>query len=391
MIVLSAQLEDQLQQECDHSAELTRALQERDDRISEIDQEQQFSQDNIARLEEKLRQRDQEVREASERMMERQAEAEGLQEQMGTLRREHSRAFDEQARALKEVSMRENEARTQLEALVRQQAEAEVETKTSKDKINALKDEVERLRRQIHDLQQESADKEVKLVQLAKQRAEDREDLAGLNLALDSKQQELSLVRSFSSTFCYSPLTDIHLQIKRKIGVRGTGGSTPAPARIVRRDSSVFGTPTVQERPSSVLSDASSTTSRSRKVETPVSAVKAPALGKSGRANGATPVAGMTKRIEGSMGPPPVAKRPSMATPTPVSRVSSLSKSNLPTAKPGSGTAPHRRISSMEHTPASLRTKISRQGITSPTPSEHEEKENIDLVKKRRAVLATPI
>jgi len=139
-------------------------------------------------------------------MMERQADAEGLQEQMSTLRREHARAFDEQARALKEVSMRENEARTQLEALVRQQAEAEVETKTSKDKVNALKDEVERLRRQIHDLQQESADKEVKLVQLAKQRAEDREDLAGLNLALDSKQQELALVRSFSSTFCYSRL-----------------------------------------------------------------------------------------------------------------------------------------------------------------------------------------
>ena len=139
-------------------------------------------------------------------MMERQAEAEGLQEQMSTLKREHARAFDEQARALKEVSMRENEARTQLEALVRQQAEAGVETKTSNDKINALKDEVERLRRQIHDLQQESADKEVKLVQLAKQRAEDREDLAGLNLALDSKQQELSLVRFFSSALCYPHL-----------------------------------------------------------------------------------------------------------------------------------------------------------------------------------------
>jgi len=61
-----------------------------------------------------------------------------------------------------------------MEALIRQKAEADVEIKTSKDKVIALKDEVERLRRQVHELQQESADKEVGIVQLTKQRAKDK-------------------------------------------------------------------------------------------------------------------------------------------------------------------------------------------------------------------------
>ena len=47
----------------------------------------------------------------------------------------------------------------------------------------------------MHELQQESADKEVKLVQASKQRAQDKEDINGLNIALDSKQQEVDYVR----------------------------------------------------------------------------------------------------------------------------------------------------------------------------------------------------
>ncbi|CEL60094.1 hypothetical protein RSOLAG1IB_12305 [Rhizoctonia solani AG-1 IB] len=61
----------------------------------------------------------------------------------------------------------------------------------------------------------ESADKEVRIVQLSKARAQDLEDKEGLNVALQSKQQELEL-------------------IKRKLGVRGTAGATPAPSRMQR-------------------------------------------------------------------------------------------------------------------------------------------------------------
>lgn len=91
-----------------------------------------------------------------------------------------------------------------LDDWVRQKAEADVEMKTSKERVNALKDEVERLRRQVHELQQESADKEVKIVQITKQRAQDKEDLQGLNIALDSKQQELELVCHGLSSYTFS-------------------------------------------------------------------------------------------------------------------------------------------------------------------------------------------
>jgi hypothetical protein len=52
------------------------------------------------------------------------------------------------------------------------------------------------LREQVHALQQSSALKEVQLVHLTKLCARDREDLNGMNIALDSKQQEVQLVRS---------------------------------------------------------------------------------------------------------------------------------------------------------------------------------------------------
>lgn len=81
-----------------------------------------------------------------------------------------------------------------LEALVQEKTKADAENISSREKISALKDEVERLRRQIHELQQESADKEVKVAQLTKQRDGDKDDLQSLNIALDSKQQELELV-----------------------------------------------------------------------------------------------------------------------------------------------------------------------------------------------------
>jgi chromosome segregation ATPase len=57
-----------------------------------------------------------------------------------------------------------------------------------------FKAEIERLKGQTRELQQESADKEVRIVQITKQRAQDKQDLEGLNIALDSKQQELELV-----------------------------------------------------------------------------------------------------------------------------------------------------------------------------------------------------
>ena len=149
--------------------------------------------DNISHLEELLRQRDAEIEEAQSRLVDREQEAEDLRAQVNKMKR----AADEQGQRLEEIVQREQAARTDMEDAARQKAEDEMELSSIKDNVATLTAEVDRFRKQVHDLQQESADKEVKLLQLNKARAQDKEDKDGLNIALDSKQQELELVRAF--------------------------------------------------------------------------------------------------------------------------------------------------------------------------------------------------
>ena len=117
---------------------------------------------------------------------------------MSTIKRDHAHLVNEQTRALRDAADQENESKARMDLLVRTKAEADVEIKTSRDRIVVLKEEVEQLRRHVHSLQQESADKEVKIVQMTKQHSLDKADLQGLNIALDSQQQELELVCFFS-------------------------------------------------------------------------------------------------------------------------------------------------------------------------------------------------
>jgi chromosome segregation ATPase len=135
--------------------------------------------------------------------LERESEVEDLREEMSTVKREHAHLINEQTRALRDAADQEDESNAHVNLLVREKAEADVEIKTSRDRIIVLKEEVERLRGHVHNLQQESADKEVKIVQMMKQHSLDKEDLQGLNIALDSKQQELQLVCFFSFFYIY--------------------------------------------------------------------------------------------------------------------------------------------------------------------------------------------
>lgn len=167
--------------------------------------------DNISRLEELLRQRDAEIEEAQSRLVDREQEAEDLRAQVNKMKR----AADEQGQRLEEIVQREQAARTDMEDAARQKAEDEMELSSIKDNVATLTAEVDRFRKQVHDLQQESADKEVKLLQLNKARAQDKEDKDGLNIALDSKQQELELVRAcFFSSFGQFLTQHISLSVK---------------------------------------------------------------------------------------------------------------------------------------------------------------------------------
>lgn len=179
----------------EHAAELTRALQAREDKASTLSNERQFAYDSVSRLQDSLKQRDAEIADLTRRVREREVQAEDAREGLTRQRREHARVVDEQSRKLSEVVAREVESRHAMERAMRDKTEAEVARDTLEERVTVLSEEVDKLRRQVHDLQQESAEKEIKLTQMTKQRAQDKEDLQGLNIALDSKQQELELVR----------------------------------------------------------------------------------------------------------------------------------------------------------------------------------------------------
>ncbi|KAJ6463408.1 hypothetical protein C8R45DRAFT_911574 [Mycena sanguinolenta] len=345
---LEKEQEELLEQIRDHDGHvkaIQQTLQAREDRIVELEQERQYALDNVSRLEENIRRRDAETAEYSQRTLQREAETEALREQISRLKREHASALEAVAAA--------------------QTADAEKQARTAKERAGDLKAEIERLRRQVHELQQESADKEVKLVQITKQRAQDKEDLQGLNIALDSKQQELEL-------------------LKRRMGVRGTAGSTPAqPSKIgQRRDSAIFTTPSIGSRPPSVISDAGTDGGSAN-------GTKIAALGKSSRLNNTlnSSTSKPAPRAVGSMGPPaPVAKpRPSVAgTPTPAARDRAapvLSRSTSAKPTPTSTPVPtvHRRVVSATLDQATARAVKARQTVNaSPAPGE---KENVDTAR----------
>ncbi|CDO77565.1 hypothetical protein BN946_scf184926.g2 [Trametes cinnabarina] len=363
------ELQIQVRAEQEHSEELTRALREREDKVIALEHEQKFSQERVSRLEARLREREAELSEISKKQTEREADAENAQDEIAKMKREHARIVNEQSRTLQDVVAREVEARASMETMVREKAETDVQLASLKERSEALTAEVERLRRQVHDLQQESADKEMKVVQLEKRCARDKEDLEGLNIALDSKQQELEM-------------------LKRRLNIRGTAGSTPASTAKVqpssRRESSIFGTPAVGgSRPPSALSDTGSVIKERRISEAPSTATKS-TLGKSVRVNNTASTSASTtgavkkRSLEGSMGPPPARAGSASATATPT-RIPSGSSARTPSTI--KVPIHQRRTSTSILEPSKLRTSTSSreklEKLTSvSSASEPDEKEN---------------
>ncbi|KAJ6606592.1 hypothetical protein DFH09DRAFT_1387804 [Mycena vulgaris] len=311
-------------------------LKASENRVIELAQERQYALDNVSRLEDNIRHRDIEAAEDSQRNFNRAMDIEELREQMSRMRREQSVEL--------EAALQDG-ARKQME--IEAQARALLESKT----------EISRLECQTRELQQESADKEVHIVQITKQRAQDKQDLEGLNIALDSKQQELEL-------------------LKRRLGVRGIAGNTPPQSSKnvhQRRDSLAHATPRTS-RPSSLASESGADPARERKPsvdrERKFSDTKIPALSKSARLNTSasilpTPV----KATRGSMGPPPLRPRSSIV--------------GTPTITPRTLT----RSSSLASTPAGVKAKVSKAATTAnpvSPPVEQGEKENADVSSSRR-------
>lgn len=160
-------------------------------------------------MEEGNRKREQQIEEFKGRAISSKDEAEKLRQEISTLKREYNHLLDEHSRLDRDISFNDSDLRSRLEAVTKQKAETDAELRAARDQVSALRDEVDRLRRHGHSLQQESADKEVKMTQLEKRLKAAREDNEGLNMALDAKQQELDLVSriphsSFTADFMRS-------------------------------------------------------------------------------------------------------------------------------------------------------------------------------------------
>ncbi|KAJ7702408.1 hypothetical protein B0H17DRAFT_1327334 [Mycena rosella] len=292
-------------------------------KLKASEKERQSALDKVSRLEDDIRRRDIKAAEDSQRA----ADVEELREQMGRMRREA------------------------LGAEASKQMEIDAQAKT----LLEFKVEIERLKGQNRELQQDSADKEVQIVQTTKERVQDKQDLAGLNIALDSKQQELEL-------------------LKRRLGVRGTAGNTPAQTAHQRRDSVV----SITSRTSrlSFTSEAGADSSRERKASGE-SCTKIPAPSKNRRLSSSTSVLPTPpKPTRGSMGPPP-----------PLRARSSIVGSGTPTTTPR--TLTRSSSSSLACTTAGVKAKVSKPATPNPnSASSHSvtqgEKENANVSGSRR-------
>ncbi len=162
--------------------------------MTQLEQEVRFAMDSVKRQQEHIRLRDAEIADHLKRIKDYEAQVDDARDGLTKQKREHNRIVDEQSRRISEVVAREVEARAAMEQLVKGKAEADVQMTALKDRVNTLNLELERLRRQVHELQQESAVKEVKLVQYSKQVTQLKEDRDQMNTAIEAKQLEVEMV-----------------------------------------------------------------------------------------------------------------------------------------------------------------------------------------------------
>ena len=169
-------------------------MRQQADDLSSLRQELKCANDSVTRLEQDIRQRDTELEELAHRVIAHEDEAEDVRAELATLKREQVHTTDEHRRVVAELIARVESAQAELGAAVQGKDGAELAANSLRERVEPLEAELEKLRKQIRDLQTESANREVQIAQMEKQRERDRDDLQGLNIALDSKQQELELV-----------------------------------------------------------------------------------------------------------------------------------------------------------------------------------------------------
>lgn len=182
------QLAEELMAEHEAHAALAEEHQQLTHRLQESERGYMLALENQQRLERVVHTRNEELAQTEEHVRVQAREA----DQLRADRRELERVKVQRDDAVQA----EEHLRAQFEEAVQARAAESVELIALRERVAKLGDETSRLQRRVNELKAESADKEVRIVQLNKARAQDADDKDGLNIALESKQQELELVRA---------------------------------------------------------------------------------------------------------------------------------------------------------------------------------------------------
>lgn len=182
-------------------------VQERDNRLEDLEKQRrtlrQQALDSMSHLESNNKQHLMQINEYTSRIHQAEVEKDAMLTQLDEAKNRRESDADNLSRELRDATRRGEEAKAQTAFASEQKNAAEEQVRQGAQRIVGLQEELDRLRRQVQELQQQSADNEVKRMQMSKQREKDMEDISGLNMALDSKQQELELVSVFFTTIAF--------------------------------------------------------------------------------------------------------------------------------------------------------------------------------------------
>jgi len=165
-------------------------------KLEVAEQEHEFSLENSHRLRSALDQRDKEIANLEDARQSDHTELESLRSRLSSLDKDHARILSERARHIEDLEQQLAAHIERSAQLTNETAGRDVYLASLEERAQRRGEECDRLRRRIHELENESATKEVKLVELERDRERVRDDNMNLNIALDSKQQELELVSS---------------------------------------------------------------------------------------------------------------------------------------------------------------------------------------------------
>ena len=169
-------------------------------KLEQTEQEYAFATENADRLQTAMDSRTAEIQALEDERQAHFAELDALHSRLSTLDKEHSRQLSERGRQVSDLETQLQLMQAESERTVRmvnESADRDVYLASVEDKAEQRREECERLRRRCHELEQESAAREVTLLELNRDADRVREDNMNLNIALDSKQQELELVSCF--------------------------------------------------------------------------------------------------------------------------------------------------------------------------------------------------